>query len=102
MLVRLVEGFAGGGCPGAPGAGYNCVHNGLTVSEQKDVFLKTELLGGRLGGRWWISTMLKKVHIGAVKHLQSDMFYHLFIAFHSYAELEFQKAQEYHVGNRVQ
>ena len=25
--------------------GYNCVHNGLTVSEQKDVFLKTEPLG---------------------------------------------------------
>jgi hypothetical protein len=46
LLVRFVEGFAGGGCPGAPGPGYNCVHNGLTVSEQKDVFLKTELLGG--------------------------------------------------------
>ena len=56
LLVRFIEGFAGGGCPGAPGPGYNCVHNGLTVSEQKDVFLKTELLG--LAG--WISTMLNR------------------------------------------
>ena len=66
-------------------AGYNCVHNGLTVSEQKDVFLKTELLG--FGG-------FPPCSMGTVTNLQSDIFYHFFVAM-----LEFWKVQEYHLGN---
>ena len=67
-------------------------------------FTLAETFGVTFGDRWG-------AEFHAAEHPQYNvgvttgdpcMFYHLFIAFHSYAELEFQKAQEYHVGNRVQ